>query len=555
MKFVDWFAGVGGFRLALESAGHKCVWSCEIDGKARAVYALRFGKEPEAGDIDLVTPEQIPDSDIWVGGFPCQDVSVAGRREGLAGQRTGLVWKLFELAKIKQPKMILLENVPGLFTTDRKNESSADGRPVDDWAILTSGFGELLRAMAELWPAVGWRVLDARYFGVAQRRRRVFLAGGAGEASVKQVLLEPESGSGNSKKGKKKRPGTPRASNDRTDVVGTLGHLDHQYGTDEVAAGHVITQAQIAGAVSARHGVSKDRGDGQENLIVGQAVNCKWAKGSSGPSGDEHHNLVVAATVGGMRRGAGHEETLIPDHVVAAPITAGGHPNSNAPGRRKEDDENLVIGVSDQVTPKIGMGIMPTLKAGEKSGGRQDMVAYFIDAYATRGSSSPNQNPVKDDGKSDALDTTGPGAVALAGTLQASGAGTSRPAGMASEPDFCVVQESQSGVSEHDVSGVVRAEASQTARMVRSAMMVRRLTPTETERLQGFPDGHTCVCGVKPDCPEKRIPEWIDPKVVAIQGCGHSTCGCKCPDGPRYKQMGNAIAVPVVRWIANRLGV
>lgn len=82
---------------------------------------------------------------------------------------------------------------------------------------------------------------------------------------------------------------------------------------------------------------------------------------------------------------------------------------------------------------------------------------------------------------------------------------------------------------------------------------VRRLTPTETERLQGFPDGWSCLCGARPDCPNRRIPPWVDPATFKLGGCGHSVCGCKCPDSPRYKQMGNAVAVPVVRWIADRL--
>lgn len=84
-------------------------------------------------------------------------------------------------------------------------------------------------------------------------------------------------------------------------------------------------------------------------------------------------------------------------------------------------------------------------------------------------------------------------------------------------------------------------------------MMVRRLTPTECERLQGFPDGHTCLCGVRPDCPDRRVPPWVDLTRLSLGGCGHSACGCTCSDSRRYRALGNAVAVPCVRWIGERL--
>lgn len=81
---------------------------------------------------------------------------------------------------------------------------------------------------------------------------------------------------------------------------------------------------------------------------------------------------------------------------------------------------------------------------------------------------------------------------------------------------------------------------------------VRRLTCCEVERLQGFPCGWTCLCDTTPLCPERRVPEWVDAKTFTLGGCGHSACGCTCPDSPRYRVMGNAVAVPVVRWLADR---
>jgi DNA (cytosine-5)-methyltransferase 1 len=92
VKFASFFSGIGGFELGLTRAGHECVWACEIDPFARAVYQARFGRAP-AEDVTRVSPEEIPEADLWCGGFPCQDLSTAGKRAGLgAGTRSGLVW-------------------------------------------------------------------------------------------------------------------------------------------------------------------------------------------------------------------------------------------------------------------------------------------------------------------------------------------------------------------------------------------------------------------------------------------------------------------------------
>jgi DNA (cytosine-5)-methyltransferase 1 len=115
--------------------------------------------------------------DLLVGGFPCQDLSVAGKRAGIGGTRSGLFWEIVRIAKDLKPAWGLFENVPGLL-------SSAWGRDM----------GLVLAGLRECWPCVGYRVLDSRYFGVAQRRRRVFFVCGPDEARAAQVLFEPEGG-------------------------------------------------------------------------------------------------------------------------------------------------------------------------------------------------------------------------------------------------------------------------------------------------------------------------------------------------------------------------
>ncbi len=175
MKFLDFFAGIGGFRLGMERAGHECVGACEIAKAPRKVYASNFGHAPTWSDICGIEASDLPPADLWVGGFPCQDLSTAGKGAGIDGDRSGLVWKLLGLAAAVRPDWLVLENVPGILVAGR-------------------GFGRLPRALAELGYVGAWRTLDARVFSVAQRRHRVFLlarrAGARGPCPA-ELLLQP----------------------------------------------------------------------------------------------------------------------------------------------------------------------------------------------------------------------------------------------------------------------------------------------------------------------------------------------------------------------------
>jgi DNA (cytosine-5)-methyltransferase 1 len=163
---VSLFAGVGGFDLALQRAGVKVVASVEIDVKAQGVLRQHFPDSTIFGDVSGVTGEQLiragfnPIGGIITGGFPCQDLSVAGKRAGLAGKRSGLFWEICRILDESGSETIILENVPGLL-------SSNNGR---DMAVV-------IEALVKRGYRVGWRVLDAQYFGVPQRRRRVFIVG------------------------------------------------------------------------------------------------------------------------------------------------------------------------------------------------------------------------------------------------------------------------------------------------------------------------------------------------------------------------------------------
>jgi DNA-cytosine methyltransferase len=352
-------------------------------------------------------------------------------------------------------------------------------------------------------------------------------------------------------------------------------------------------------------------------VLVPQVFEPRCARNGRGMPEDVCPPLKAESGTTG--KGDGAPCVVAPE--TAAPITAGSNPNSNAAGRRREDDENLVVSdkgpaatvrahhKQGQDTPVVAVNVeaglaphgsmkggnkSPTVQAtegkgktvvapcvthvfertgGETEAARLVQQPLFIDSYAVHGSSSPNQNPVKKDGKSDALNCTGPGAVAF--NPQAGGSHdrlnvSSKGTDALSRTQTPAVAYVKKGREHHDdgetwgngevaptlnindYGGPARATA---VAVDPVPMTVRRLTPTECERLQGFPDGWTCTCQVRPDCPDRRIPPWLDPSTFQLGGCGHSSCGCRCSDSPRYKSLGNAVATCAVQWIGARMGI
>lgn len=165
MKFIDLFAGIGGFRLGMESAGHECVAFCEIDKFARASYKAIHNTEGEIElhDITTVTDDEIRNIghvDAICGGFPCQAFSIAGHRRGFEDTRGTLFFEIARFASILKPKYLFLENVKGLLNHDKGNT-----------------FETILSALDELGYDVEWQVLNSKDFGVPQNRERVFIIG------------------------------------------------------------------------------------------------------------------------------------------------------------------------------------------------------------------------------------------------------------------------------------------------------------------------------------------------------------------------------------------
>ena len=228
MKFLDLFAGIGGFRLGMESAGHECVGFCEIDKYARASYkAIHNTKgEIELHDITRVTDDSIRrfgSVDVICGGFPCQAFSIAGHRRGFEDTRGTLFFEICRFASVLRPRYLFLENVKGLLNHDRGNT-----------------FEVILSALDELGYNVEWQVLNSKNFGVPQNRERVFIIGhlrGERTRNVFPISGESEQSDhqppkieiiGNTKNPSGTRKGTRSVVYGSGGVVGTLTATDYK---------------------------------------------------------------------------------------------------------------------------------------------------------------------------------------------------------------------------------------------------------------------------------------------------------------------------------------
>lgn len=176
MKFLDLFAGIGGFRLGMERAGHECIGFCEIDKFARASYKAIHDTtgEIELHDITTVSDDfirSIGNIDAICGGFPCQAFSIAGKRRGFEDTRGTLFFQIARFASILKPRYLFLENVKGLLHHDGG-----------------ATFGTILETLEELGYDVEWQVLNSKHFGVPQNRERVFIVGHSRGTSGRKIF-------------------------------------------------------------------------------------------------------------------------------------------------------------------------------------------------------------------------------------------------------------------------------------------------------------------------------------------------------------------------------
>ena len=238
MTLGSLFDGIGGWLLAARHAGGTPVWASEIEPFPCSVTARHFPDVKQLGDITKIDPDKIEPVDIICAGSPCQDLSIAGKRKGLDGERSGLfrtavdlVRRMRERTAGKYPRFFVWENVPGTFSSNRG---------MDFQAVLEEiGESEIPMPQGNRWAPAGlvqfpgaeiaWRVLDAQYWGVPQRRKRIFLVAdfAARDRRAGEILFECEGVSGNPTESKGTRKGAARGTADCTRIaVYDIQHRD-----------------------------------------------------------------------------------------------------------------------------------------------------------------------------------------------------------------------------------------------------------------------------------------------------------------------------------------
>lgn len=547
-RYVSIFSGVEAATLAWEPLGWEPVAFSEIEPFPCAVLAERWPDVPNLGDITKIDWKEEIDGaiDLVVGGSPCQSFSVAGKREGLKGA-SGLMFEYIRCVQELRPRWFLWENVPGALTSE-------DG----------GAFGQLLREMDELGYSLAWRVLDAQFFGVAQRRRRLFLVGHLGAESPAEVLFEPDCLSGNPQSSREKRKELARRAGRSAACAGfkysaapranTIGYAEEQANT--------LTADWHAPAVLPLSGT------GQHYMAMSQygteVAGCLTARGDSSPCTDRGQNIVcmtgtqahchISDEIAGCltaHMGKDDAPVVVDGTNIQTYVCETAHSGSNGLG----------VGMSD-VFPTLDTSSGPAVWARENS-----VLSPFGFAQNVR-----NEVRIVGDGTISGALAANPGMkqttfVCTGGTYPINeqvatrdkklGRGTALGIGADGDSAFALMANhphmvaagsgsepiAMGGLNAHTAicrnvcptlkcGGDGAMVASETADKIMEAnpMLVRRLTPLECERLQGFPDGHTLI-GWKGKPAEE------------------------CPDGPRYKAIGNSMAVPVMKWIGTRIAL
>jgi DNA (cytosine-5)-methyltransferase 1 len=416
MNHLGLFSGIGGFEEAFRRAGASLIGLCEIEPNAQRVLRRHFPGVRIINDVKAITKETFGGISIELitGGFPCQDLSVAGRRAGLDGERSGLWFEYLRIIDMFRPRWVEIENVPGLL-------SSNGG---EDFAII-------LRGLVELGYGVAWRVFDSQFDGVAQRRERVFIVASLGNSSCAEVLFERESGAWDSAPSREAGASVTALT---ANGVGTCGADDNQ-------------------------------AQGVHLVPIGCRMTAFGEYVDDGTSSTLKRRDFKDAT-----------DLVVQPQISHALTSEGADASEDGMGRG---------------TPIIAFQQGVTIHGTDKTA----RVASYTD---------------------------------IAGSLR-----TKPPGSQENSSTTAVLAFTQNTRNEvryingdGQITGALAAEAGTKQQSYISGQYgVRRLTPRECERLQGFPD------------------DWTR----------YGDDGREISDSARYRMLGNAVCLPTVEWIAQRI--
>jgi len=473
MRYLSVCSGIEAATVAWHELGWEPAAFSEIEKFPSDVLKHHYPSVPNMGDMTKFEEWNFGAIDLLVGGTPCQSFSVAGLRKGLDDPRGNLMLTYLAIARKHRPKWLVWENVPGVLSSNGGED-----------------FASLLRGLVELGYGWAYRILDAQYFGVAQRRRRVFVIGCLGDwHPAAAVLFERQSLRGDPAPSREKREGI------------------------------TCTPEGIAGTVSR-----------------------KWSKGTGGPSGDEHYNLITRP----VYEMHGQDSRVQDVGDVCTTVTqkygtGGGNvpvtisPVSYRKSRRAQSADECESWVEDEVTNTINVFDQGDVRATQAIVHPMgvdvynqiidgDIAATLTEACGGSNTSGPKviqpmlvhgtQHPITSDVAFPLATNHGQENVLLQPIpIDLRNAGR--------DPEKYDEMNRQ-GVGVGDEGDAAHTITSACVHGVAAGLAVRRLTPIECERLQGFPDNYTNI-------------------------------RTNCPDGPRYKALGNSMAVPVMAWIGRRI--
>lgn len=555
MTLGSLFDGIGGFPLAAVHCGGVPVWASEIEPFPMRVTKLRFPDMIHVGDITKLDGAKLPPVDVICGGSPCQDLSVAGLRKGLAGERSGLFMDQVRIVKemraederrgvsddFIRPRYLVWENVPGAF-------SSANGEDfravIEEIVHIKDSTCHVPRPDTGRWESAGaailgdqfslaWRVLDAQYWGVAQRRRRIFLVADFGGLTAPKILFEQERLPGDPAEGQDQGKGvTAAAGNSSADSGGSRVAEEKQV---DIFAVHIDQREEtinlngISGALMATTNMQMQTfvAEGMRKFESAEKEECLCLNDQGGERMDVSVDVTATLRAGmsghpplvmGIQQGsAGTEE--IPDPALTEEAETGGNnqqilfenhgidarytgPHEVAPtmSARYGTGGNNVPLVSDMPESYCIAGniIDREVQNGGNGLGCQPDISYTL--------TSADRHAVFSRQRSDEF-------LQNRVTATQSARQHKDATDLVCEP----YQNTVGTIGYTDHKGINNQYVSEDKCIVENRKLIRRLTPLECERLQGFPD------------------HWTD-----IPGAS---------DSARYKALGNSVAIPCVDFV------
>ena len=517
IRYISLFSGIEAASCAWEPLGWEPVAFSEIEPFPCAVLAERFPEVPNLGDITEIDWKEVLEKygevDLIVGGSPCQSFSVAGKREGLSGE-SRLMFEYIRAVQEVRPRWFVWENVPGALTSEGG-----------------AAFGQLLREMDGLGYGVAWRVLDSRFFGVPQRRRRVFAVGRLGDIEGPcQVLFEPEMLRWDAPSGNKRWEELSAHARGRAGREASPGFKYHQgskargIGAEEEVSPTLMTDSH-APAVCVQGTIANGKRMGQNGLGASEGA-CYTLDTM------DVHGVCYERQGGALNPWDVQSKRVFPVSGVSPTLPAGSHQGVNiqpcvcyAQNQRyevRQSGDGTTCGAipASQSGKQFEFVCLPATQANAE---RSDDCSPCL---TSRLAKDPSVVCMADDNAHAAADED------VCGTLKVGGRSLCcLPASGESYIGALCARDFKGVGSQFVKEGKVIAMSDENVPWFEGeprpdfGYHLRRLTPTECMRLQGFPDG------------------WCD---IEFRGK-------PATDTPKYKAAGNSMTVDVMRWIGLRI--